>query len=198
MQATGSDQDKPLGSRAVFSLQGGLSIHTLLSICLLHTSVHISPSVSFLCLWFHFGSPLSSSPGWHIGRAMQSKRSKFGDFLVRLSLGSLWKLLRAPHHLQLHHPPTHLFLIYIWGLSSVQETEAGGGGPETSIPYGFLPLQIKTLFRMQAFLKHFYCRCPLLSVKNRPATDEFDFYLTRTVKPVCWQCNYADAFFSDN
>lgn len=39
MQATGSDQDKPLGSRAVFSLQGGLSGHTLLY---LSTNAHLS------------------------------------------------------------------------------------------------------------------------------------------------------------
>lgn len=39
MQATGSDQDKPLGSRALSSLQGGLSGHTLLY---LSTNTHLS------------------------------------------------------------------------------------------------------------------------------------------------------------
>lgn len=46
------------------------------------------------------------------------------DFLDLVSLRSLWKhgLLRALH------PPTHLFLIYITGLSSVHEQEGWGGG----------------------------------------------------------------------
>lgn len=44
------------------------------------------------------------------------------DFLDLVSLRSLWKhgLLRALH------PPTHLFLIYITGLSSVHEQEGWG------------------------------------------------------------------------
>lgn len=52
---------------------------------------------------------------------------------------------------------------------------------------------------MQAFLNFFLLILLLPTpISEKPATDEFDFCLTRTVKPVCWQCNYADTFFSDN
>lgn len=52
MQATGSDQDKPLGSRAVFSLQGGLSRHTLLYLSTTHICPYF-PVCRFLCVCFY-------------------------------------------------------------------------------------------------------------------------------------------------
>lgn len=151
MQATGSDQDKPLGSCTVFSLQGGLSIHTLLSICLLHTSVHISPSVSFLCLWFHFGFPLSSPPGWRLVQSDAVQKIQVWGFSgspkPRVFVETTPCTPPPPAPPPSYTSVSHLHL----GSKFSTRTEGGGGGPETSIPYGFLPLQIKTLFQMQGF-----------------------------------------------
>lgn len=148
MQATGSDQDKPLGSHAVFSLQGGLSIHTLLSICLLHTSVHISASVSFLCLRFHFGFPLSSSPGWRPVQCNVVQKIQVWGFSgspkprVYVETTPCNPPPPAP-------PPSYTSVSHLHlGSKFSTRTEAGGGGPKTSIPYVFLPLPIKTFFRM--------------------------------------------------
>lgn len=174
MQATGSDHDKPLGSRAVFSLQGGLSIHTLLSICLLHTSVHIFPSVSFLCLRFHFAFPLSSSPGWRLVQSDVVQKIQVWGFSgspkPRVFVETTPCTPPPPAPPPSYTSVSHLHL----GSKFSTRTEAGGGGPETSIPYVFLPLQIKTVSNAR-ILFFFNCRCPLLSVKNRPATNECDF-----------------------
>lgn len=187
MQATGSDQDKPLGSRAVFSLQGGLSIQTLPSICLLHTSVHIPPSVSFLCLRFHFGFPFSSSPGWRLAQSDVVQKIQVWGFSgsdkPRVFVETIPCTPPPPAPPPSYTSVSHLHL----GSKFSTRTEAGGGGPETSIPYAFLPRQMRTCHaRFFYYYYYYYCRCPLLSVKNRPGTNESDCQnLTRTVKHFC-------------
>lgn len=87
MQATGSDQDKPLGSwSGLFSAGRIKRTHTSLSVSQ-HTSVHISPvcqgffppipppSLSLflpLCFFFLFSS--SRFPGWGLMKCSRSKK----------------------------------------------------------------------------------------------------------------------------
>lgn len=143
MQATGSDQDKPLGSRSGLFSAGRIKwTHTSLSVSQ-HTSVHISPVcqglrpvfLPFPCLRFclcvfFFPFPPGSQAGvsWSAAapkRIQVLERLEEGrqDFLDLVSLGSLWKhgLLCALH------PPTHLFLICIPGLSSGEQEGWGRG-----------------------------------------------------------------------
>lgn len=146
MQATGSDQDKPLGSwSGLFSAGRIKRTHTSLSVSQ-HTSVHISPvcqglpipppsspfplSVSASVFFFFFSLPPGSQAGvsWSAAgpkRIQVLERLEEGrqDFLDLVSLGSLWK------HGLLHalHPPTHLFLICITGLSSGEQEGRGWG-----------------------------------------------------------------------
>lgn len=147
MQATGSDQDKPLGSwSGLFSAGWIKRTHTSLSVSQ-HTSVPTfppsvrvpprppipPPSLSLflpLCFFSFFSLPPGSQAGvsWSAAgpkRIQVLERLEEGrqDFLDLVSLGSLWK------HGLLHalHPPTHLFLICITGLSSGEQEGRGWG-----------------------------------------------------------------------
>lgn len=97
IQATGSNQDKPLGSHSVLSLSGRIiQTHTRFSLRLTVSHLSKRPSVSF--------SVSADLPGWRIVQRNGSKRSEFGDFLVLLSLWSLWKHILP----SVPHPSTHI------------------------------------------------------------------------------------------